>query len=207
MEFCPPRVETRPSSDQSVIHSKGSFIPSRGGVVKNISNDDTDTRWLQTFEQSFISHEMFYCDPSSDPRGDGCPLEPEHSFDRAQRPPSPLCWSHGIAVTRPGNVLFSCAGDICCKPGNGYWFQTALQIKRSPTFGNGYGAHELLQVVRELHERRTAFIFPHLNKPPYVLPLRSDFCTPHIQTRVSFFLFPFEFVVSSFWILINRDIC
>lgn len=128
MEFCPSRAETRPSSDQSVIHSKGSFIPSRGGVVKNISNDDSDTRWVQTFEQSFISHEVSYCDPSSDPRGDG-----------AQRPSSPLCWSHGITVTRPGSVLFSCAGDIWCKPGNGYWFQRALQIKRSPTFGNGYG--------------------------------------------------------------------
>lgn len=62
-EFCPLSVETGPSSDQSFIHSKGSFIPSRGCVVKNISNDDGDTRRVQTFEQSFISRETFYGDP------------------------------------------------------------------------------------------------------------------------------------------------
>lgn len=94
MEFWPSSAEARPSSDRSFIRSKGSFILSQGYVVKNISNDDSDTQWVKTFGQSFISHEMFYCDPFSDPQGDCCPLEPEYSFDRAQRPSEPLRWSH-----------------------------------------------------------------------------------------------------------------
>lgn len=40
------------------------------------------------------SHEMFYCDPFSDPRGDCRSLEPEYSFDRAGRLLEPLRWSH-----------------------------------------------------------------------------------------------------------------
>lgn len=94
MEFWPSSAEARPSSDRSFIQSKGSFILTQGYVVKNISNDDSDTQWVKTFGQSFISHEMFYCDPFSDPRGDCCSLEPEYSFDRAQRLSDPLCWSH-----------------------------------------------------------------------------------------------------------------
>lgn len=142
VELRPSSAGARPSSDQSFIQSKSSFILSRGHVVKNISNDDSDTQWVKTFGQSFISHEMFYCDPSSDPRGDCCPLEPEHSFDRAQRPSSPLSWSR----TSPFHILgifyfhaYVSAADGLWKSGNGYLFQRALQIKRSPTFGNGYG--------------------------------------------------------------------
>lgn len=131
MEFCPSSGETRPSSDQSFIQSKGSFIPAQGYVVKNISNDDSDTQWVKTFEPSFISHEMFDCDPSSDPRGDCCPLEPESPFDRAQRPSHPLCWSHTSQFHLPGMFYFPvhfCAADIWWKSGNGYLFQRGLQI-------------------------------------------------------------------------------
>lgn len=142
MEFWPSSAGARPSSDWSFIQSKGSFILSQGYVVKNISNDDSDTQWVKTFGQSFISHEMFYCDPFSDPQGDCCPLEPEYSFDRAQRPSEPLRWSHtsqfhilGIDFIFTHTFLPQSLWNSC----NGYLFQGAPQIKRCPTFGNGYG--------------------------------------------------------------------
>lgn len=58
MEFCPYSGKARPSSDQSFILSKGSFILSQGYVVKNISNDDSNTQWVKMLERSFISREM-----------------------------------------------------------------------------------------------------------------------------------------------------
>lgn len=59
MESCPYSEKAGPFSDQSFILSKGSFILSQGCVVKNISNDDSNTQWVKMFGQSFISHEMF----------------------------------------------------------------------------------------------------------------------------------------------------
>lgn len=58
MEFCSYSGKARPSSDQSFILSKGSFILSQGYVVKNISNDDSNTQWVKMLERSFISREM-----------------------------------------------------------------------------------------------------------------------------------------------------
>lgn len=55
--------------DQSFILSKASFIPSQGYVVKNISNDDSNTQWVKMLGQSFISREMSSCDLFFDPRG------------------------------------------------------------------------------------------------------------------------------------------
>lgn len=109
MELCPSSAAARPSSDQSFIQSKGSFILAQGYVVKNIANDDSDTQWVKTFEQSFISHEIFYCDPSSDPRGDCCPLEPQSSFDRAQRPSYPSAGVVHHNSTSLACFIFPCA--------------------------------------------------------------------------------------------------
>lgn len=50
MEFCPYSGKVRPFSDQSFILSKGSFILSQGYVVKNISNDDSNTQWVKMLE-------------------------------------------------------------------------------------------------------------------------------------------------------------
>lgn len=58
MEFCPYSGKARPFSAQSFILSKGSFILSQGYVVKNISNDDSNTQWVKMLGRSFISHEM-----------------------------------------------------------------------------------------------------------------------------------------------------
>lgn len=58
MELCPYSGEARPSSERSFILSKGSFILSQGYVVKNISNDDSNTQWVKMLKQSFISPEM-----------------------------------------------------------------------------------------------------------------------------------------------------
>lgn len=84
-EFCPYSGKARPSSDQSSILSKGSFILSQGYVVKNISNDDSNTQWVKMLKRSFISCEMSWRDLFFDPQGQRCLLEPEDSFDIAQR--------------------------------------------------------------------------------------------------------------------------
>lgn len=53
--------------------------------MKNISNDDSDTQWVKMLGRSLISHEMSLCDLFFDPQGQCCLLEPEDSFDIAQR--------------------------------------------------------------------------------------------------------------------------
>lgn len=76
--------KARPSSGQSFILSKGSFILPKGYVVKNIPNDDSNTRWLKMLEWSFTSHEK--CQPIDlffDIQGQCCLLEPKDSFDIA----------------------------------------------------------------------------------------------------------------------------
>lgn len=90
MEFCPYSGKARPSSDQSFILSKGSFILSQGYVVKNISNDDSNTQWVKMLEQSFISREISYRDLFFDPLGQCCLLEPEDSRSDITDGPGPV---------------------------------------------------------------------------------------------------------------------
>lgn len=73
--------KARPSSGQSFILSKGSFILSQGYVVENIPNDDSNTHWVKMLEQSFMSREMCQRDLFFDPQGQCCLLEPKVSFD------------------------------------------------------------------------------------------------------------------------------
>lgn len=48
-------VKPGPFADQSFILSQGSFILSQGYVVRNISNDDSNTQWGKMLGRSFIS--------------------------------------------------------------------------------------------------------------------------------------------------------
>lgn len=163
-------MEFWPSSDRPFIGSKGSFIRSQGCVVKNISNDDSDPRWVETFRPSFISHEMFYCDPSSNPRGDCCPRSGQNThLTELQTRTEALRQESFLTTPPPPNrsyfhTYFSTA--VCGIPGTDTCFQRAARIKCSPTFGNGYGIRSSSRFGTELHERRTAHFhfstFEHL---------------------------------------------
>lgn len=50
MEVCPYSGKVRPSSGQSFILSKASFILPQSYVVKNIPNDDSNTQWVKMLE-------------------------------------------------------------------------------------------------------------------------------------------------------------
>lgn len=72
---------------------------------------------------------------------------------------------------------------------------------------------ELLQVFRELHERRTAPFhfstfehFPGSVRTSRRMFYYSDQTSARLISRHGF-CFPFEFGVLSFWIFINRDVC
>lgn len=143
-------MEFWPSSDRPFIGSKGSFIRSQGCVVKNISNDDSDPRWVETFRPSFISHEMFYCDPSSDPRGDCCPRSGQNPhLTQLQRPTEALRQESFLTTPPPPNrfyfhTYFSAA--VCGIRGTDTCFQRAATNKMQPDIWKRLWNPELLQV-------------------------------------------------------------